>query len=88
MAQEQMPHSLQLRERRQLTMTGVSEVVSFEDSAVVLQTALGTLVVHGQQLQLKTLTQEGGQVAVEGAISALIYEEPRGSGSWWQRLFG
>lgn len=88
MEQEQMPHSLQLKERRQLTMTGVSEVISFEDNAVVLLTALGTLVVHGQQLQLKTLSQEGGQVAVEGTISALIYEESRSGGSWWQRLFG
>lgn len=88
MAQEQMPHTLQLKERRQLTMTGVSEVVSFEDSAVVLQTSMGTLIVQGQSLQLKKLSVEGGDVAVEGTISALVYEEPRHSGGWRQRLFG
>lgn len=81
-----MPHKLQLTERKQLTMTGVSEVVSFEETAVVLHTALGTLIVHGQELKLKTLSLEGGQVAVEGQISALIYEEPRLSG--WRRLLG
>ena len=43
-------------------MTGVTEVVSFEDTAVVLQTALGDLVVQGHGLQLKTLSVEGGQV--------------------------
>lgn len=86
MAQTQLPHSLSLNERRELTMTGVTEVVSFEDSAVVLRTEMGTLVVQGQQLQLKTLSLEGGQVEVDGTVSALIYEEPRQSG--WRHLFG
>lgn len=88
MAQEQLPHKLQLNERRQLTMSGVTEVVSFEDSAVVLQTSLGTLIVQGRELQLKTLSLEGGQVAVDGTVSALVYEEPRQSGGWRRRLFG
>ena len=88
MTQEPISHSLQLKERKQLTVTGVSEVISFDENAVVLQTGMGTLIVQGQQLQLKTLSLEGGQVAVEGNISALIYEEARVKGSWWQRLMG
>ena len=88
MVQEQMPHTLQMKERRQLTMTGVTEVVSFEETAVVLQTVMGKLLVQGEQLQLKNLSLEGGQVAVEGSICGLNYEESRGKGSWWQRLLG
>ena len=88
MAEEQLPHKLQLNERRQLTMTGVTEVVSFEDSAVVLQTSLGTLIDQGRELQLKTLSLDGGQVAVDGTISSLVYEEPRSGGGWRHRLFG
>ena len=84
---EETAHKLQLNERRQLTVTGVTEVVSFDETAVVLQTSLGTLIVQGRELQLKTLSQEGGQVAVDGNVSSLIYEEPR-TGSWRQRLFG
>ena len=87
MAEDQMPHKLCLDGRKKLTMTGVAEVVSFEDTAVVLRTSLGTLVVHGQQLQLKQLSLEGGQVAVDGEISALVYEQTR-SGGWMGRLFG
>lgn len=86
MEQEQFPHSLTLKERGKLTMTGVTEVVSFEDTAVVLQTELGVLTVHGRDLQLKTLSLEGGQVAVDGTVSALVYEEPRQGGSWLSRL--
>lgn len=84
--EEKLPHKLQLAERKQLTMTGVTEVVSFEETAVVLHTVLGRLLVQGQGLKLKTLSLDGGQVAVDGEISALIYEEPRLSG--WRRLLG
>ncbi len=82
----QLPHKLSLNERKNLTMTGVTEVVSFDDTSVILRTALGTLEVQGQQLQLKTLSIDGGQVAVDGHIAALIYEEPRSSGGFWSRL--
>lgn len=85
MPEEHLPHKLQMSERRSLTMTGVTEVVSFDENTVALQTSLGLLIVQGQQLQLKNLTLEGGQVAVEGTISALSYEEPRQGG--WRRLF-
>ena len=87
MAQEQMPHDLTLQQRQKLTMTGVTEVVSFDESAVVLQTGLGILMVHGQGLQLKQLSPDGGQVCVDGSISALVYEEPRQRG-WLRRLMG
>ena len=86
MEERKLPHKLTLNERRELTMTGVTEVVSFEENAMVLRTALGTLVVQGKDLQLKSLSLEGGQVAVEGEVCALIYEEPRLGG--WRRLFG
>ena len=85
MPDEHLPHKLQLSERKVLTMTGVTEGVSFDENAVVLQTSLGLLIVQGQQLSLKNLSLDGGQVAVEGSISALAYEEPRQSG--WRRLF-
>lgn len=84
----QMPHKLILNERRQLTMTGVSEVVSFDENTVVLHTQLGALTIHGKELQLRQLQLEGGQVAVEGTVSAIIYEEPRQSSGFWRRFLG
>lgn len=90
MAQQelQLPHKLTLNERKALTMTGVSEVISFDDAAVVMRTALGTLIVQGKELKLKTLSLEGGQMAVDGHISAMIYQEPRQPGGVLKKLFG
>ena len=84
----QLPHGLTLNERSRLTMTGVTEVVSFDENSVVLHTALGALTIHGSNLQLKTLSLDGGQVAVNGTVSALVYEDPRPAGNWVRRLFG
>ena len=86
MAEEALPHKLQLSDRSKLTMTGVSEVVRFEETVVVLRTSQGILMVQGQDLKLKTLSLDGGQVAIDGQITALSYEEPRLSG--WRRLLG
>ena len=74
-----VPHSLSLTERKKLTMTGAQEVVSFDESCVVMKTTLGTLMVQGQQLQLKQLTLEGGNVAVEGEMAS--------KEGWWVGLF-
>ena len=87
MAQEPLPHRLTLAERSKLTVTGVTEVISFEDTQVLLQTWMGMLAVQGSQLQLKNLSLEGGQVEVEGTVSALVYEQTR-QGGWLGRLFG
>lgn len=87
MTEQNLPHNLNLHDRKKLTITGVSEVVSFDDTAVIMRTPLGTLIVQGSDLQLKTLTAEGGNVAVEGEISALSYEQSRSRSGWLGRFF-
>lgn len=86
--QKGLPHGLSLKERKELSITGVVEVVSFDEETVVLRTALGTLIIQGSGLHLNQLSQEGGQVEVSGTVSALVYQEPRQTGGWLRRLFG
>ncbi len=77
---EQAGQKLCLEDRKKLVMTGVAQVVRFEEELVVLETALGTLHIHGRELKLQDLSLEGGRAAVEGQVSALIFEEPRERG--------
>ena len=74
---ELLPHSLTLERREKLTMTGVTEVVRFDEETVELRTELGTLLVQGRDLKLRTLSPKGGTVAAEGPVTAIGYEEPR-----------
>lgn len=79
------PHKMTLNDRKSLTMTGVTEVLSFDENAIALRTDLGILQIHGSALQLKALSQENGSMMVEGTVSALVYEQPR-QGGFWRRL--
>ncbi len=87
MEEMKLPHRLTLQERSSLTMTGVKEVLRFEEELVVLRTELGLLTVQGQKLHLRTLSLEGGELAVDGQITALGYQEPRPAGGALRRLF-
>lgn len=86
--QGKLPHKLTLDERSHLTMTGVTEVVSFDETAVILHTAQGGLIIQGQGLQLKQLSLEIGQVAVDGTVTSLQYAQRQEPGGWLRRLLG
>lgn len=82
-----LPQKLTLQDRKSLLLTGVKEIVSFDENQVVLSTGLGMLSVHGQGLHLKSLSPEGGQAGVDGTVTALIFEEPRPERRSWRSLW-
>ena len=89
-AQENQPrsHSLALKDRRHLAVTGVSRVISCDESAAVLETPLGNLTIGGQELQVSELSVQSGQVQLSGKIEYLQYAEHRQSnGGVLARLF-
>ena len=82
------PHALQLDNREKLSVSGVREIDSFDENAVVLHTARGVLIIRGSGLHLKTLSIDGGNVAVTGSMDSLSYEEAQKAGGFFRRLFG
>lgn len=81
-------HKLSLDERKQLSVSGVTEVESFDEQTVVLHTSCGDLIIRGEGLHMQTLSINGGQVAVDGQIDSLVYEQSRHSVGLLARLFG
>ena len=79
-----------LKNRERLSLDGVGEVVSFDEAAVVLRTALGTLTVEGEGLRVTKLLLDCGEVNIEGKISALLYDErtERARGGLFRRFGG
>lgn len=80
-------HSIRLDGREKLTVSGVTEIASFEDTAALLDTAMGQLVVEGENLQLKSMAAETGVVTIEGTVDALGYRKAP-VGGWLKRLLG
>ena len=77
MEQEAMPHSLQLSQRQKLSITGVSEVISFDELAVMLKTQCGDMAIEGKDLRIAVLEIDAGIVVLSGTVSGVYYYEPR-----------
>lgn len=84
---QNQPHELRLQDRVKLSVSGVQEVESFDENAVMLHTARGILIIRGEGLHLQTLSIDGGLVTVDGSIDALTYEEPQKTGGFFRRIF-
>ena len=83
------PRSVVLEERAELTVTGVDEVLSFDENEVTMRTSRGSLIVRGSELHVGKLAIDTGELGIDGTVSDLLYEEEqqRGEG-FWARLFG
>ena len=68
-------HKLILSNRRTGTITGVSDVISFDISEVLLETEQGMLMIKGADLHVNRLTLEKGELDIEGRIDSLAYSE-------------
>lgn len=66
-------HQLVLAERERLTLDGVTHVESFDDREIVLDTELGGLIVQGEDLHIKELNLEKGNLLVSGFIQSVEY---------------
>lgn len=74
--QKDRGHTLTARDRGQITVSGVTEVVSFDETNVRLVTTCGILNLEGEELRIHTLNTADGAVAVTGRLNGVLYEEP------------
>ncbi len=81
-------HRLELEGRKALTVTGVKEVLRFDESIVVLRAAEQLLVVRGEGLRLLQLAPQAGRVEIRGRVDLLGYEGDRQARRPLRRLFG
>ncbi len=77
-----IPHNCILEDRRILSVSGVSDVDSFDEQTVAVFTDLGELTVKGHDLHITRLSVDVGELVVEGKIQSLSYTDtqPKASG--------
>ena len=71
--EEVKKNNLSLENRKRLTLTGVIEVINFDDETILLNTCLGKLAIKGEGLKVDKLDVKNGDVIITGMISSLIY---------------
>ncbi|MDD3223319.1 MAG: sporulation protein YabP [Clostridium sp.] len=79
-----------LENRKRLSITGVKEVISFNDEIIVLTTNLGLLTIKGNELKMNKLDVQNGDMIITGKINSCIYsasENIKNKDSILKRLF-
>lgn len=67
--------NLILENRKKLSISGVIDVLSFDDQIVILETDLGMLTIKGNDLRINKLSIDTSEVIIEGEIISLNYSE-------------
>lgn len=84
----ELPQNIILEGRKKLSVSGVEDVESFDESIVVIKTVKGPLVIRGNELHMEKLSLDSGDVTIEGSIDSLEYEtEEVQSEGFFSRLF-
>lgn len=65
--------NLILENRSKLSISGVLDVLSFDDQIVIIETELGLLTIKGETLRINKLSIDTSEVIVEGQIDSISY---------------
>ncbi len=65
--------NLFLENRKRLTLSGIIEVISFDEQKIDLTTRLGNLTIKGEGLKMNKLDVQNGDVIIAGDIASIVY---------------
>ncbi len=87
-----LPHQIILDNRKNLSVSGVENIESFDDNTIILITSMGELTIRGNDLHIAKSNVETGELIMDGSITDLIYTDrvpkKESSGKLFGRLFG
>lgn len=83
-------HKIILERRRSASLTGVKDVISFDENEILLETDCGLLTVKGKQLHVRRLSLEKEEAELDGFVEQIEYSAETGfrkpGESWLSRL--
>ena len=84
-------HGISLAERKNIVVTGVKKIESFDNEEFLMDTTLGFLTVKGEDLEIIKLDTYQGNVSIKGKIDSLVYTDTNSlknkEDSFWGKLF-
>lgn len=67
-------HNITIQNRKIIQLTGIKDVISFDEKEVILETIQGVLTMKGSEFHVSRLTVEKGEVDLDGLIDSLSYQ--------------
>ena len=66
-------HNLSINERKQISMSGIKKIVSFDSEEFLLDSIMGTLLLKGENLEIIKLDTHDGNVSIKGKVNQITY---------------
>ncbi len=66
-------HEIIISKREKMTVSGVMDVISFDETSVMLETLMGDMIIQGDDIHISTLNLERGQLSLSGRVDGLYY---------------
>ncbi len=64
-----------LENRGRLNITGVLDVLNFDEEVVTMMTEMGLLIVKGSDLHLNNFSLDNTELSIEGTINSMQYSD-------------
>ena len=71
-------HSLQIDRREKVNVSGMIDVISFDEESVIGETEMGIIIIRGANLHVNKISLDSGELSVSGEIDGITYENPSG----------
>lgn len=84
------PHNIAIEGREKMNISGVRDVVSFDENTIILNTEMGGLVLKGTNLHINKLNVDDGNLSVEGYVIACNYTDKtdtKRTGGFFSNIF-
>ena len=76
-----------IENRKKLTLSGVKDVVGFDEETIALETVLGKVTIKGNKLRIQNFNTENGDLTADGKINAVVYISEQKNNGLISKLF-
>ena len=66
-------HELKLIDRREIALTGIKKITSFDSEEFLLESSMGLILIKGTNLEIMRLDTHDGNVKIKGKINSISY---------------
>ena len=68
-------HNVKINERKNIVISGVKRIDSFDNEEFLMETTMGYMVIKGAELEIIKLDTYQGNVSIKGRVNSITYME-------------
>ncbi|MBE6674768.1 MAG: hypothetical protein E7596_06645 [Ruminococcaceae bacterium] len=76
---EDLKHDVLIKSRQRMEMTGISDVSSFDEAEIIVQTGSSGVSIEGENLKIEKFNSENGELVLNGSINGMFYYSKKSS---------